>query len=481
VYDAPPSSRYEQALAVLHDALAFGIEPSLVGIQALTAQMGNPQERYRCIQVAGTNGKSSTTRFIAAFLRAHGQRVGLYTSPELVYYEERMELDSAVVTREQFAAAVSAAHKAAEAAIAQGTIALATEFELLTAAALWLFAEQQVGFAVLEAGLGGRWDATSVVTPEVAVITGIGLDHTAILGNTIEEIAAEKAAIIKRGGIPVLGMGTDVAPDVFKARCAEVGAIPLVVGEEALARAEAFMRGEAITVAGEAGRPGTGPLTQGTVPAARFPAYQTQNIATALVAAEATLGHPLDPQAVTQALATLTIPGRFELLREYPPLLIDAAHNPQSARVLAEALSGQNGDGSILSSIAEGCGLVGRDKIEPSPFFLRPLDPPTAAPTLLLGILADKDAEGIIDALVPLFDPQHIVVTQSASPRAIPADELARLIASATGCTPRSFPSAGEALEALTAEGAAVVATGSITLAGEVKRMVGTAPPPPPS
>ncbi|MDR1713250.1 MAG: bifunctional folylpolyglutamate synthase/dihydrofolate synthase [Coriobacteriales bacterium] len=395
-------AEYQQALEILHDALTFGIDPSLEPITRLSAALGNPQQQYRCIQIAGTNGKSSTSRFVAALLQAHGFKVGLYTSPELVYYEERMEIDGRPAGRADFARAILRAHDAWQ------PPPPITEFELLTAAALWLFAQQQVDWAVLECGLGGRWDATSVVTPEVAVVTGVDLDHTHILGDTIEQIAAEKAAIIKPGGIAVLGPGIAPARQVFLQRCAEVGVQPLMVGE-------ADLDGLSQKLAGS-----------------RFPAYQLPNIATALVAAEAALGQPLDTRAAKAAFATVRTPGRFELLRTTPPLLIDAAHNPQSAQVLAEAL------------LAPNCPL--------------PLD------TLLLAVLADKDATGIIAALAPLF--KHLAVTQTASPRAIPAAELATLVANTCGREPEVFANVAAALTTLTARQSPTVATGSITLAG---------------
>jgi dihydrofolate synthase/folylpolyglutamate synthase len=397
-------SAYEQSLAVLHEALQFGIEPSLVGITALTRSLGNPQNRYASIQIAGTNGKSSTARFTAAFLHSQGKKVGLYTSPELVDYPERMEIDGEVVSQERFAEAILKAHSA--------TLPSVTEFELLTAAALWLFAEERVDYAVLEVGLGGRWDATSIVQPQVAVITGVDFDHTDILGDTLEEIAAEKAAIIKPGTVPILGPGTEVAREVFLARCAETQTEPRVLPP--------------------------------VPPAPRFPRYQQRNIACALAATEAALGTELDLVAIQRVLDTLSIPGRFETLREQPLLLIDASHNPESARYLAQA-------------------LIERFTVDPATQRLRTVD------TLLLGILSNKDAAGIIAALAPLFE--HVAVTRSASPRAIPPDELAESVANGDGRQPEVFPSVSSALDALTARNAAVVATGSITLAGEVKAL----------
>lgn len=177
---------YREALEALQGALKFGINPGLGPIERMCAALGDPQGAYRCVQVAGTNGKSSTSRMTAALLRSQGIKTALYTSPELVRYPERMEIDGRVVSDGQFASAVEAALGAAAACSIE-----ATEFELLTAGALWLFAQEGVEAAVLECGLGGRWDATSVCTPQVAVITGIALDHTHILGDTLEAIAAE--------------------------------------------------------------------------------------------------------------------------------------------------------------------------------------------------------------------------------------------------------------------------------------------------
>ena len=169
---------------------------------ALCSALGNPQDAFESVQITGTNGKSSTARVTAALLQAEEVATGLYTSPELERYPERIEIGGEVVSDGDFALALGAALAAARALRgddAVGTEGGFTEFELLTAAALWLFRERGVEVAVLEVGLGGRWDATSVVSPSVAAITGVGLDHTAILGDTLEAIAAEKAAIIRTG------------------------------------------------------------------------------------------------------------------------------------------------------------------------------------------------------------------------------------------------------------------------------------------
>ncbi|MGN0038762.1 MAG: bifunctional folylpolyglutamate synthase/dihydrofolate synthase [Coriobacteriales bacterium] len=393
---------YREALEALESALKFGIDPSLEPIRRMCETLGNPQESYLCVQVAGTNGKSSVSRMTAALLGARGLKTALYTSPELVRYPERMEIGGRVVSDQRFADAVEAALGAARRCGIE-----ATEFELLTAGALWLFAQEGVQAAVLECGLGGRWDATSVCTPQVAVITGIALDHTHILGDTLEAIAAEKAAIIKPGCTAVLAPQLAARP-VFDQRILEVGA-QLVEADPA------------------AGEGLAGAL-------AHMPSYQQGNAAVALAAAHALAG-PLALEDARAALAALQIPGRFETLRDQPLLLIDAAHNPQSAQVLAHELE-------------------------------RRFPHPAERPALLVGVLADKDVGGVVGALAPLF--QRIVCTASKSPRAVPAAELAALVRRANpAASVQEAPGIPEALQLL--GGCDVVASGSITVAGEVK------------
>lgn len=392
---------YQESIAALEGALKFGIDPSLEPIRKMCAALGNPQDAYSCVQVAGTNGKSSVTRMTAAILRGQGHKVGLYTSPELVRYPERMEIDGAVVGDQQFADAVEAALGAAAECGLE-----ATEFELLTAAALWLFAREGVDVAVLECGLGGRWDATSVCTPKVAVITGIALDHTHILGNTLEAIAGEKAPIIKPGSKAVLAPGL-AAHEVFDARIDEVGA-------------------EAIEV-----DPLVGELFADAL--AHMPSYQKSNAAVAFAAAKALEG-PIALEDASEALSALQIPGRFETLRKEPLLIIDAAHNPQSAQVLAAEVR-------------------------------RRFPERATRPTLLIGVLADKDVVGVVRELAGEFD--HVVCTRSASPRAIEVDELASIVREA-GCQDvRCAATIPEALALLAAT--PTIASGSITVAGEVK------------
>jgi len=184
----------DEIVEVLKRVLTFGINPSLTGITALCAAMGDPQATFPVVQITGTNGKTSTARLTAALLREHNRVTGLYTSPELHRYPERVELDGIVLDDSRFARAVGAAIDTAKALwgeVEPGVPAVITEFELLTAAALWAFADADVDTAVLEVGMGGRWDATSVAIPTVAVITGVGLDHMHVLGHPREDSSRE--------------------------------------------------------------------------------------------------------------------------------------------------------------------------------------------------------------------------------------------------------------------------------------------------
>ena len=383
-----------KASDIIQSALTFGINPSLAPMQRICELLGNPQEKFTCIQVAGTNGKSSTSRYLAAILQSFGHRTGLYTSPELISYAERIEIEGRPVDEESFARAIIHVDATAK----EDALDL-TEFELITAAGLWLFAENKMEYVVLEVGLGGRWDATTVVHPKLAVLTGVDLDHTSVLGNTITEIAQEKIAVLEESTILVMAPTHVEAMQVFKEYAgtthSPVFEVPLAVTQEENS-------------------------------------YQAQNKLTALTAARALLlPNTFDQEAAIQAINNTIIPGRLETLHNNPLLIIDAAHNPASAHMLAQTLD--------ISEYV-----------------------------LLLGVLADKDATGIIEVLC--FQPLEIVVTQSSSPRAIPADELAVLVEKISGRTPQVFQTPKDALAVLLKQDNPIVATGSITLAGEVKR-----------
>ncbi|MCL4079262.1 Mur ligase family protein [Coriobacteriia bacterium Es71-Z0120] len=435
------SRSYEEVVGELERALKFGINPSLDGIQALADALGRPERAYRAVQVTGTNGKTSVTRMTAALLAAHGARSGAYTSPHLVRYEERVEVDGEPVAPSVFAEGVSVALDAADRVAAGaaealgldagGALAQFTEFEILTAGALRIFARTGVDWAVLEVGMGGRWDATSVVSPQVAVITGVALDHTDRLGATREEIAADKAHVIKPGSIAVLGPGCAGVEHVLFERALSCGAPTVRVGQgeddvawSVRSRPRALGEPLVLDVFG----------AEGTYRAIELvaPTYQAPNVATAVAAAEAALG-PLDERAVRAAFAGLRLPGRFQVLDPSVPLVVDGAHNPEAAGVLADAV--------------------------------RELMP--GAPVVVLGVMADKDARGIVDALVPVA--RGFVCTRSVSPRALDPAELSRLVSEAGGAVyavESSVATAVEAARLLSSSG--VLCTGSLYVAGEV-------------
>lgn len=433
---------YDEAVAIAADTgkISGTAGPLLETVVDMLDELERPDEHFDCIQVAGTNGKTSTTRFTAAILRGEGLHTALYTSPQLVRYEERMEVDGTVVSPEQFAHGVSVAAEAGHRVNARratmGEPAYTiTPFDLLTVAAMVLFAERCVDVAVLEVGMGGRWDATSATDPVAVAITGIGLDHTRILGDRLAQIAAEKAAVIKPGRFVVLGEGTH-EPEVQRVmdeRCAACGVTPWVSSHEVLSEPDGI--GGAVSFSTRTAR-------------AEYraemhkPAYQPQNAACAIALAEGYVGCALDAAVLEQSLDACPIPGRFDVVRADPLVLVDACHNPQSCENFVAAL----------------------DEAEPDV---------SRRPPLLIAALSDKDVSGIVDVLVPAFP--RVMVTATQSDRALPVLELAKMVREKLRLLGRDeedalevFDSVSDALDWCTANDAPVIAAGTITLAGEV-------------
>jgi len=284
----------------------FGMRFGLDRMRRLLVAVGEPQQRFGTVHVVGTNGKSSTVRMIAAILRAHGLRTGAYLSPHLVSFTERVRIDDRDLAPDAFAEAVRRA--AAAAAKVDRTLPpddRVTQFEALTAAAFAAMAEAGVDVGVIEAGLGGRWDATNVIDSRVAVLTNVGLEHTRWLGPTVRDIAREKLAVVRPGA--TLVVGADLHPDAL---------------DEA-------RRLDATLIEAPADAPGVELLARG--------AFQRRNFALARAAAEAYLGE-LDPEQVAAAAAATRVPGRFERISDDPPTYLDGAHNPGGMAALADAL-----------------------------------------------------------------------------------------------------------------------------------------------
>jgi len=410
----------------------FGMRFGLDRMRRMMTVLGGPQRRFDAVHVLGTNGKSSTTRMIAAILERHGVRTGSYTSPHLVSYGERLQIGERDVAPGTFAAAIGRAASAAERVDRTlGGDDHVTQFELLTAAALSEMAEQEVEVAVVEAGLGGRYDATSVIEAPVSVLTNVALEHTRWLGPTVRDIAGEKLAVVHPGGTLVLGPGLAAeAIAVAESVAGERGARIVWPGRDRLCQ----------------GAPGPGTPRPGTARVALRAkgAFQLRNFALARVAAETWLrgaGLDLDERAVRDAAAEIEVPGRLQLIDGDPPTVLDCAHNPHAVRALVESLP------AVLG---------------------------TRRPALVMGVLEDKDAASMLRTLLPLCE--RAWFTAPHSPRALsPAalQSLARqLDFHAVACEPRPERALAQARRWAgkgVGEGArAVLATGSVYLVGDL-------------
>jgi dihydrofolate synthase/folylpolyglutamate synthase len=402
----------------------FGMRFGLDRMRGLMAALGSPNEAFRAIHVVGSNGKSSTARMTAALLAAHGVRSGAYLSPHLVSFAERIRVGGEDIAQDRFAAAVGRARAATE--LVDATLGPGdgvTQFEALTAAAYTLLAESGVEVAVVEAGLGGRWDATNVIGAQVAVLTNISLEHTRWLGSTIAQIAREKLAVLAQGATLVLG--ADLHPDA---------------GTEAVLAAER----EGATIVRAPAEPAMlAPelelLAQG--------AFQRRNFAVACAAAQAYLGGALDDAAVRAAAASTSVPGRFEVLEDGHAggqIVIDGAHNAAGIAALAASLPAF---------------VAGRELVA------------------VVSVLEDKDAVPMLERLIELC--AGIVFTASANPRAIPAAELAALVALPPEVAVRVEDDPRRAIalaRALAGPAGVVLATGSIYLVADLMRPAGAGP-----
>jgi dihydrofolate synthase/folylpolyglutamate synthase len=388
----------------------FGMRFGLDRMHKLMTVLGLPQRRFASIHVVGTNGKSSTARFCAAILERHGLRTGSYTSPHLRSFRERIEVGEEPVPAAGFAAAVARAAHAA--ALVDRTLPpddRVTQFEALTAAAYHELARREVQVAVIEAGLGGRFDATNVIPSRVQVLTNVGLDHTRWLGPTLSDIAAEKLAVVHDHGTLVVGeLDPEIEPVVRRVRTDRHARVVRAPAEPPIE------------------------------PGPRGP-YQRRNLALAAAAAEVFLGNPLGVGVLESVSAETSVPGRLDVVAERPRTVFDGAHNPPGAAALAEALSEVIGDG--------------RPRV------------------LVVSVLEDKDAAGMLGTLLPHFD--RVVFTRCANPRALSPATLGTLADKLDGPPADTVADPRAAVEharMLAGPGGAVVATGSIYLIADLVR-----------
>ncbi len=417
--------------AILRSLEPFGIRLGLERPRRLLAALGSPQAGLPAVLVAGSNGKGSTSAFLAAMAGAAGYRTGLYTSPHLETVEERLRIDGRAIAPERLGGLLARVVAAAGGDAQE----IPTYFEALTLAAFLWFVEERVDLAVLEVGMGGRLDATNTAEPLLSLITPISLDHMEHLGGTLALIAREKAGIL-RPGRPAIAWIEDAEPAAAVASAAAALGANLSWGMERVRIESVVPRGWAgltVRLATAAGRHELAPALLG--------GHQAKNLALAAAAAEtlAAGGFPrLDAAAIARGAAACRWPGRLEAvaLPDGRRVLLDAAHNPGGAAVLAD--------------------------------FLAAADSPARPPVdLLFGVLGDKDAEAILAPLAPLA--RRATLTTPASPRARPPAELAALLPPALPMTLEPDP--GAALDrALASAGELLVACGSIYLLGEVRR-----------
>ena len=417
------------------------VGPGLSRIAALMDLLGNPERATPVIQVAGTNGKGSTCIMIDALLRSAGLRTGRFASPHLSDARERICIDGQPLSEARFAEAWQEVEPFVRMVDEQQLDGIAmTFFEVITGMAYAAFADTPVDVAVVEVGLGGRWDATSVADPQVAVVTPVGADHTHILGDSLEKIAAEKAGIIKPGATVVLSGQEPAAARVLLAQAVEAGDVVRAEGPDfgVLERRPA-VGGQVIRIESAGG-----PLGDLFLPL--HGAHMARNAALAVAAVEAFLGgQPLAPEIIEEGFASVVAPARLELARTSPAIVLDTAHNPQAAQATIDACQ--------------------------EAFAFQPL-------IGVVAMMADKDTSGVLEIFASAMD-QVVVTRAQGTPRALPAEELAR---AAEDFWPagkvHQAPAMPDALELATlladaaGPGTGVLVAGSLIAAGQARDLL---------
>ncbi len=409
----------------------LGWKLGLERVTQLVHALGDPQDTYRTIHVVGTNGKSSTARFISALLEEQGLKVGAYVSPHLVSLAERQMVDSVPTTDDEFCALVSRVRTAAEEVeqiLPPGE--RLTQFEVLTAAALLHFKEVGCDVAVIEAGLGGRLDATSVISSDIQVVTSIGLEHTELLGDTVSAILREKAAVIPQGGRVVAGALDPEVKTELKEICAERDAQCYFLGDQVVVLADP--KADTFDIFGLEG-------CYTDISLMALGSYQRNNAAVAVAAAELFAGAELPVEGVRAALGCTTNPGRLEVISKQPLCIFDGSHNPQG----------------MLETMRSLDQLLERRRL-----------------IAVVSILSDKESREMMMHLAPRCD--IIFATQTSSPRTMPAEQVAAALADLEK-GPEVFidPEPRSALMSayrLATSNQVVLATGSLTLIADLKR-----------
>ena len=442
---ARPAETYSEAEdALLSRWPETRLEPSLDRIRAFTELLGDPQRSYRSIHLTGTNGKTSTSRMIDALLRALDLRTGRFTSPHVERMSERISIDGEPLDDEAFVRAFNdvAPYTHLVDSVADHPLSF---FETVVGMAYAAFADAPVDAAVVEVGMGGSWDATNVIDADVAVITPVAVDHSQYLGTTAAAIAREKVGVIKPGAVVIVAQQSADVAAVILERATEVGATLAREGLEfGVAMRAPAVGGQMLDLQGLRGR-----YDEIFLPL--YGAHQAQNAATALAAVEAFVGgeEPLGADLVRAAFAEITSPGRLEIVRRSPTVVLDAAHNPAGAEATAAALE---------------------DSFQFDPLIG------------VIGVMGDKDAEGLLAAFEPHLE--HLVVTQNSTARAMPAEALAVTAREVFGEDRVSVvPSLADAIDEAAGRAesggsdalssGAVLVTGSVVTVGEARLLLG--------
>ncbi|MCK4456112.1 MAG: bifunctional folylpolyglutamate synthase/dihydrofolate synthase [Thermoplasmata archaeon] len=415
-------TEYDEALRWLFKLQRFGVKLGLDNVRELLSHLGDPHEKFRSVHVAGTNGKGSVCTFLSSALKEAGYKVGMYTSPHVVRYNERMQINGEEISNERVMEYVSKIRPIAE-RMGEDPTKHPTFFELTTAMGFSYFADENVDIAVVEVGMGGRLDATNVITPEVSVVTHLALEHTEHLGKTLERIAKEKAGIIKPG-VPVVSAEEN---PVIRRVCDEQGCDLVVVEEDYPYERISFdASGQRLWI-GDSSREFKMPL---------LGSYQLQNVATAYAVLDAMRARGLDisEESVERGFATAKWPARLEIVRRKPTVIIDSSHNPDGMRNMKEAL----------------LEAVGKDKI-----------------TFVVGAMSDKDVFPMLEAIAPVAE--RIICTKPDYWRAMDPEEVEREARKLVDDVEvvRSVPEAIERAVSLVSEDDVICITGSIFMAGD--------------
>ena len=446
-----PQSVEEVYAELLDRAPENKMEPRLDAVQRAVDILGNPEKSAPVIHITGTNGKTSTARMVESLLLAHDLRVGRYTSPHLEKVTERISLDGQPVTDETFVriyGEIAPYLQLVDTELSERGEPRLTFFEVLTVLAFAVFADEPVDVMVLEVGIGGSWDATNVADAAVSIVTPVDLDHTEMLGDTLQDIALEKAGIIKPGGFLISAAQDPVVAQILLERAQEIGAQFRFEGVEFGVRGRTIaVGGQIIAVQGLAAE-----YIDLMLPL--FGEHQAENAALAIAAVEALLGggdKPLNQELLVTGLGAVTSPGRLELARKAPPVLLDAAHNPHGLKASARAVR--------------------------ESFTFAKLN-------LVVGILREKDVETMLRTLAEEYSEYELELwcSHSRSPRAIAPEELAE-IAADMGFDEDMVHAQDRLDDAITSAiqdaadrqefDGAVLITGSVTVVGEARALLG--------